>query len=336
MEQENLALNPNAGRNGESLQKHSRVRNFIEGFLSSAGQNANRALEQGNVGWGGVAQALGGGVGGGAVQAADQNIDVRQRHALAVAENQDALDRLTNTEYKDAQIGDIRAHSEARAAQADARERELNIRQQGQDSKDDYYKESAALRKLAIDNNWSIAQFKQEQAKIDTKYKQDRLGETVRHDKVTEGIGQQNANSNETRANRPPSGSVSNPTASQSQLEANNAEIADLLSQDQKEATYNPILDKITGKPATNEKGEILYGNTPTQQYKDRHKRITQLQKDNARLQGEVRKAPNKVSNTPAPKGYFSIKQAIAGGLSEVEAKAKAARAKAAGWVVTN
>lgn len=100
--------------------------------------------------------------------------------------------------------------------------------------------------------------------------------------------------------------------------------------------TYNPILDRNTGKPSVNDKGEILYSNTPTQQYKDRHKRVADLQKQNSKLQGEIRKSQSK----PAPKvtapqsGTFSISKAIQNGLSETEARAKAERAKQAGWKV--
>lgn len=102
-----------AGKAPSVIQKPpSRIKSFLAGFLQNAGAGANQALAQGNVGWGGVGQALGAGAGGGAVFAADPQIVLKQR-----AEAQQAKDEATQTrEYKQAQIQAATAEAQARAA----------------------------------------------------------------------------------------------------------------------------------------------------------------------------------------------------------------------------
>jgi len=307
MEQENLALNPNAGRNGETLQKHGRVRNFIEGFLSSAGQNANRALAQGNVGWGGVAQALGGGAGGGAVQAIDPGIDLRARHEKAIAENQADLDRLTATSLHDAQIQDVKAHTEARGAAADARDRELGLRSRGLDIRESDMEADNALaaKRYELDekfktNQISYGEWKQKHADYD-------LQEKRRHNRVQEGIGQQNAEANTTRANRPSAGATGNPDAAYSRADELQRELDALDAQDKSEPTFNPIIDRTTGEVMKNAKGEVMYSNTPTPAYKDRQRRKQTLVKEKEQLFKEARKTSNRVSTSVGAGRPFSV-----------------------------
>jgi len=111
-ESEYLAGGENRGRWGSEIKKPSRFRAALASLLINMGESANRALASGNVGWGGVAQALGGGVGGAAVGAADPKIVLRARHQQAVAENQSDLERAMREERAQADLEAQQAQTE--------------------------------------------------------------------------------------------------------------------------------------------------------------------------------------------------------------------------------
>jgi hypothetical protein len=122
-----LASDPNHGPGGSVIPKTSKLKAALLAMLQNAGASANRAVAQGNVGWGGVAQALGGAGGGAVAGAIDSDWVTRAKHEQAVAKNQQAqaqqMDQLSNQ----AQLEDLKARAEDRHAQADERRRQPEI-----------------------------------------------------------------------------------------------------------------------------------------------------------------------------------------------------------------
>lgn len=97
----------------------SRWKGLLYGMLSNAGRSANRALDQGNVGWGGVAQVAGGAAGGAAAGAADPQVILRDRRELEMSENQANLDRVSQTMSNEGQLDSLKARAEGERADAE-------------------------------------------------------------------------------------------------------------------------------------------------------------------------------------------------------------------------
>ncbi len=121
------------------------------------------------------------------------------------------------------------------------------------------------------------------------------------------------------------------------------AEIAEITKGHQTGGTTKPMIVKETGKPATAEDGTIIYSSEPTEEYKRSADRLKVLEKRKSELFDEARKAGAKATGRSgytkteapvAPVGTFSVSKAVAAGMSEADAKAKGARAAAAGWKV--
>lgn len=169
-----LAGGDDRGRGGSILQKPSRVKSALMLMLQNAGAAANRALASGNVGSGGVAQALGGAAGGAIAGGFDPGIVLRQRHERAVLENQEAQDRALSQLSNEAQLEDLRSRARNRDAEIDAtkenqwlKAEDQRLREKDIDRRTEYDRRSAELRQAAIEGRMTIAQWRTEQAKLD-------------------------------------------------------------------------------------------------------------------------------------------------------------------------
>jgi len=325
-----IAGGENHGRGGSTIEKPGRLKAGLLNALSGVGQLARQNMASGRTSWADVAGLGGvaaGGFGGGV---ANPNSIVKARHQQAVEEN--ARDQAAELERENARsiINSRRANDSYKATLPEKAQRDQELRQADIDRKQAYQDESLRIRNDALEGKLSYQDWQKQQKELDRKFNEEKFDETKRHNQVGERISQQNANTSQNRARSV----TGNAGASQAQIEANSKEIADLLEQDKHEATYNPIIDKTTGQPATNERGEILYGNTPTRQYTDRHKRVAALQRDNAKLQGEVRKTSSAAGTSAAPKGQtFSISKWKAAN-PQGDANAAAAKARKLGYTV--
>jgi len=325
----------NHGLGGSILEKHGRARSFLEGFLGAAGQRANAAMAQGNVGWGGVAQALGGGLGGGGVYAIQPEKELKARHEQARAQAQAELDQALQNETNAQRIEVLKSQNVARDNAAAAKDRDLNIKEQGMKNRDEYYDESLKLRQAVLDNKISFDTWKKEQADLDRKYKYARLDETVRHNETSEGVAQQNAESNRIRANRPPAG-TGNPDDAYARAEELQRQINDLDAQDKSEPSFNAVIDSKTGQSVTDARGNIVYSNKRTEAYKERQARKKSLTSQKEKLYAEARKSSVKTSSTPTPQGQRFSVRAWKSANPQGDVNAAIAKAKRLGYVVTD
>ena len=103
---------------GQLPSKMPRWKAGLFGALAGMGNAANLAMQSGNVGWGGVAQALGGAAGGGALGAAQPQIILRQRQQQREAEEQARQGEQLQTEEQQARLENIRAQTAQRQAEA--------------------------------------------------------------------------------------------------------------------------------------------------------------------------------------------------------------------------
>ena len=288
-----------------------RWKGFLQGFLSAAGEGANRALASGNVGWGGVAQALGGGLGGGAAVAADPSIIQKARYNQAVANNQAEQERQYGNQMREAQIGDLNAKTEGRTALADARERGLglqerglDLREQAQNTRAEYMARSADLREKALNQQISFADWKKQQAELDRAFKQSE-GQLNRQNRIDVA---------NIRANSDPAVTESTQNEIDAQAAAIQKQIDQIVESQKGKDTREPIYDKTTGAIVGYQEGTV------NAEYKQGQERIKTLEAQKDRLFAESRKSKLKlqprqpiVTKPKFSEGYIRRQAKLAG-----------------------
>ncbi len=318
----------------------SRLKGFLAGFLQAAGQGANNAMAHGNVGWGGVAQAIGGGLGGGAAMAYDPTILLKQREQKALANAQAEEERGLEVEGRRAGVEKTKAEvvelqgRPAREAAKDAHQAAQDAHQAAKDKNDAEYKAGTIRHR----------EWQQKNADIERKFRADQK-ELDRKNAIV--VAQQRANDagSKDSAKQEQEAEESNYKAdvAASQAREAQAELDALVEEDKKNPSFKYAQDTDPnsanyGKPRVGPDGNVIYTQDHTDDFKERESRkiaLAKRVKDLYDKEGELRGKSTRGSVTAAPAaGTFSIQKAIAGGLSEADARAKAARAKAAGWTV--
>ncbi len=331
-----IASGENHGRDGSIIAQPTRLKSGLLQALSGIGEAARRNMATGRTDWKDLAGVAGAGAGGFGVGAAKPSLIVKARHQQAVEEN--AQEQAAELQRQNAKSVINARNAEAAYKQSlpEKAARDQELRQSDIARKQAYQDASLKIRQDALNGRISYQEWQRQQKELDRQFNQDKFEETKRHNQANEGIATSNAESNRIRALKPPAGSAD----TQDALDRANdlqSQIDELNAQDKKESAYEPALDSKTKEVMTDAKGGVIYSNDFTEAYKQRQAQKKVLMAEKEKLFTEARKAKAKSSSTyAAQKGTFSIRQAIKNGLSEVEARAKAARAKAAGWQVVD
>jgi hypothetical protein len=319
-----LAGDENRGRGGSIIEKPGRLKSGLLLALQGIGESARRNVEAGRTDWADLAGVAGAGAGGLGVGVADPKIIVRARHKQAVAENEKDLNSELNRRNAISIIDSRKANDAYKGSLEEKALRDQELREKDINRKQKYQDASLKIRQDALDGRISYQTWQKQQKELDRAFNEDKFDETQRHNKATEGISQQNADSSRINALKPPAG-TGDPNDALDRAQELQRQIDELDTQDKKESSYKPVLDKDTKEPMTNAKGQIVYSNDFTDAYKQRQQQKKVLAQEKERLFGEARKAKGRSaanSNTTFSVSAWKAKNPN-GDASQAEAKAR-------------
>jgi len=319
-----LAGDENRGRGGSIIKQPGRLKSGLLVALQGIGEAARRNVAAGRTDWSDLAGVAGAGAGGMGVGVADPKIIVRARHQKAVAENEKELNNELNRANARSIIASRKANDEYKGSLEEKAIRDQELREKDITRKQKYQDASLKIRQDVLNGRISYQTWQKQQKELDRAFNEDKFDETKRHNTVTEGISQQNADSSRINALKPPAG-TGDPNDALERAQELQRQIDELDSQDKAEPSYKPVLDKDTKEPMTNAKGQIIYSNDFTDAYKQRQQQKRVLAQEKEKLFGEARKAKGRsASNNNTTFSVSAWKKANPNGdASQAEAKAR-------------
>ena len=319
-----LAGGEDRGRGGTIIQQPGRLKSGLLVALQNIGETARRNVAAGRTDWGDLAGVAGAAAGGAGVGIADPKIIVRARHNKAVAENERDLNVALNRANAQSIIASRKANDAYKGSLEDKALRDQELREKDINRKQKYQDASLKIRQDALDGRISYQEWQKQQKELDRAFNEDKFDETKRHNTVTEGISQQNADSIRINALKPPAG-TGDPQEAYDRASELQRQIDELDAQDKKEPSYKPVLDKDTKEPMVDAKGNIIYSNDFSDAYKQRQQQKRVLAQEKERLFSEARKAKGRsASNNNTTFSVSAWKKANPkGDASQAEAKAR-------------